>query len=371
MFPSIAYSFDISRLWAKISMDTVDSQLETGMVPDIAPEYTVFSGGFRDSPEWGSASIQNPAWLLAWYGDKDIVNATYSTGQRYTDYLLSQRDANGLLSYGLGDWIPVVGSPAGVTGTGQLVQNLQVMAKSAAALGRAADAANYTALAGVVAAASEKAFFRSGPAQTYPTQCAAGYALSLGFATDAAAAQAYIVHDVRTYGNGNVTTSGEVGNAYALRALADAPGGPDVVWASLLRTDAPGYGWMLTMGETALAESWTDAPGDSHIHAMYGHIDEYLFAHVAGIRQAPGGSGWRRVLFAPHPPFADGAGAFVRATFESPRGAIVSHARVLDAAGAVELELTCPPGVECAARLPRSGRVVPVPATGRPHVLRD
>jgi hypothetical protein len=32
--------------------------------------------------------------------------------------------------------------------------------------------------------------------------------------------------------------------------------------------------------------------------------------------------------------------------------------------GALELELTCALGVECTARLPKSGRVVPVPATG-------
>ena len=371
MMPSIAYNLDISKLWAKISLDTVDTQLASGMIPDIAPEYTVFSGGFRDSPEWGSAGIMNPAWLLSWYADKETTNATYATGQRYVDYLLSQRDANGLLSYGLGDWIPVVNSPAGVTGTGQLVQDLQAMAKAAAALGRPADAANYTALAAEVAAAFERAFFKSGAgAQTYPTQCAAGYALSLGFATDVAAAQAWIVNDVRTYGCGNVTTSGEVGNVYALRALADAPGGPDAIWASLLRSNAPGYGWMLTMGETALAESWTDAQGDSHIHAMYGHIDEYLYAHVAGIQQAPGGAGWRRVLFAPHPPLGDGPGAFVRASFESPRGLLASHARV-GTNEAIEIELTCAVGIECAARLPKSGRIVPVPATGRPHVLRE
>lgn len=38
----------------RCAQDTVDTQLPSGMVPDIAPEYTVFSGGFRDSPEWGS-----------------------------------------------------------------------------------------------------------------------------------------------------------------------------------------------------------------------------------------------------------------------------------------------------------------------------
>jgi alpha-L-rhamnosidase len=56
VFPALAFNFDISRLWAKIALDTVDSQLPNGMVPDIAPEYTIFSGGFRDSPEWGSES---------------------------------------------------------------------------------------------------------------------------------------------------------------------------------------------------------------------------------------------------------------------------------------------------------------------------
>ena len=246
MMPSIAYSFDISRLWRKISLDTVDSQLASGMVPDIAPEYTVFSGGFRDSPEWGSAAVMNPAWLYSWYGDVATLNATYATCARYVDYLLGQRDAKGLLSYGLGDWIPVVSSPPGVTGTGQLVQDLQAMARAATALGRPSEAANYSALAATAAAAFEAAFFSSAGAQTYPTQCAAGYALSLGFASDQAKARAWLVGDV--VGRGNVTTSGEVGNVYALRALADAPGGPEAVWASLLRTNAPGYGWMLTMG---------------------------------------------------------------------------------------------------------------------------
>ena len=367
MLPSIAYSFDVSRLWAKISRDTVDSQLPSGMVPDIAPEYTVFSGGFRDSPEWGSAAIQNPGWLFKLYGDLAILQETYATGQRYLDYLLAQRDARGLLSYGLGDWIPVIDSPAGVTGTGTLVQDLQVLAAAATALGRAADAANYTALAAEVALAYERAF-DPGAVGAYPTQAAAGYALALGFARNATGARAYLVRDVLA--RGNVTTSGEVGNRYALVALAEAPGGSEAVWASLLRNNSPGYGWMLTMGETALAESWFDAQGDSHLHAMYGHIDEYLFAHVAGIRQAPGSTAWRRVLFEPHPPLSEGPGAWVEASFDSPRGRLSARADILSLA-AVSLTMRCPPTVECSARLPLSGRVVRVPDTGVAHVVRD
>lgn len=261
LFPALAYNFDVSRLWAKIALDTVDSQLPSGMVPDIAPEYTVFAGGFRDSPEWGSAAVLNPYWLYEWYGNAAVLNETYATAVAYVDYLLTRRTPACTLDYGLGDWIPVVPSPPGVTATAILVQDLDALAVTAAALGHAAAAANYTALSRAVAAAYQAAFGgASGGA--YPTQCAAGMALTLGItpAAAVAAARAYMVDDVSERGAcggaavrvsrramrggraGNVTTSGEIGNRYALLALADVPGGGGIaaVWASLLRTDSPG-----------------------------------------------------------------------------------------------------------------------------------
>jgi alpha-L-rhamnosidase len=203
VFPALAFNFDISRLWAKISLDTVDSQLPSGLVPDIAPEYTVFSGGFRDSPEWGSAAVLNPAWLHSWYGNTAIVNATYGTARRYVDYLLSQRTGAGILAYGLGDWIPVVASPVGVTATAILVQDLAALAVMATAIGDHDAAANYTALSTEVAAAYTAAFGGASGGD-YPTQCAAGMALALGITPAAAVPEAhtYIVGDVVQRGEG-------------------------------------------------------------------------------------------------------------------------------------------------------------------------
>ena len=374
MFPSIAYNYDISRLWSKISMDTVDSQQSNGMVPDIAPEYTVFSGGFRDSPEWGSASLQNPGFLLEWYADEDIVRATYNTSVAYVNYLLTQVDrSTGLLQYGLGDWIPVIGSPAGVTPTGTLVQDLQVLAKAATLLGLNNDAANYTALATSFGDAYEKAFFAQTPSNnTYPTQAAAGYAIALNFSTNVLKAQEYIVNDVIT--RGNVTTAGEVGNRYAMLGLASAEGGLDALWNSLLRTDAPGYGVMLTLGETALAESWFDDPSDSHIHAMYGHIDEMFYKYYAGIQQEKGSVGWRKVRFEPHPLFVDGNGAWINATYHSPRGLLTSYSIItssLEGMKKVKLGFTCPIAVECTALLPLSKKVIHVPGLGAEIAFED
>lgn len=54
------YNYDASSLALKIVEDIAAAQLPGGLVPDIAPEYVVFDGGFRDSPEWGSALLQLP-----------------------------------------------------------------------------------------------------------------------------------------------------------------------------------------------------------------------------------------------------------------------------------------------------------------------
>jgi len=374
MFPSIAFNFDISRLWSKIALDTVDSQLPNGMVPDIAPEYTVFSGGFRDSPEWGSASLQNPGFLLEWYSNEDIIQKTYNTSVAYLNYLLSQvNQTSGLLEYGLGDWVPVVGSPPGVTPTGTLVQDLQVLSKAAGVLGLPIASANYSALAKAYGEAYERAYFSPPPAtNTYPTQAAAGYALALNFSTNISLAQSYLLNDVIT--RGNVTTAGEVGNRYAMLGLAATDDGLDALWASLLRTDAPGYGVMLTLGETALAESWYDDGSMSHIHAMYGHIDEIFYGYYAGFQQEQGSIGWRRVKFVPHPLFSEGTGAWVNATYNSPRGLLTSHSIVTSSTAGkrkVNLAFTCPVGVDCTVMMPLSKRIVHVPGIGEEISFQD
>jgi len=317
MFASIAYNVDISKLWFKIALDTVDSQLADGMVPDIAPEYTVFSDGFRDSPEWGSASILNPYFLYQWYNNVPVIVQTFDTGVNYINYLLSKRDPNsGLLLYGLNDWIPVVNSPMGVTATGILVQDLYAMADvSKTIMNNDTLAQEYITLAQQISTDYNTAFWNG---TGYPTQCTAGIALYLNITTPAnkAAAQSYILTDVIS--RGNVTTSGEIGNRYALLALAEVPGGIEAVWNSLLRTDEPGYGWMLTMGETALAESWFDAQGDSHIHAMYGHIDEFLYKYVAGIQMI--NQHWKRIALVPQT-YLNGLD-WLQVTFDSPRGLV-------------------------------------------------
>ncbi len=103
MGASLHYNYNLYLLYRKTIHDMIDSQTPEGLVPDIAPEYVPFGGGFRDSPEWGSAGVILPWMLWQWYGDRAIVEEAMPMMKKYIGYLGTK--ANGhILSHGLGDW---------------------------------------------------------------------------------------------------------------------------------------------------------------------------------------------------------------------------------------------------------------------------
>lgn len=69
---------------------------------DIAPEYVEFDGGFRNSPEWGSAGVILPYLLYKWYGDTQIIDEAWPMMMKYISYL-ENKSNNHLLNYGLGE----------------------------------------------------------------------------------------------------------------------------------------------------------------------------------------------------------------------------------------------------------------------------
>nr|MDA3852907.1 family 78 glycoside hydrolase catalytic domain [Bacteroidales bacterium] len=134
--PSMHYNFDISALYNKIVNDMIDSQLDNGLVPNIAPEYVPFGDGFRDSPEWGSASVIIPWQLYKWYNNFEVLKRAYPMMTRYMAYLHSKSDKN-ILYHGLGDWYdlgpkhPGVAqlTPKAVTATSIYYYDLIILAK--------------------------------------------------------------------------------------------------------------------------------------------------------------------------------------------------------------------------------------------------
>jgi alpha-L-rhamnosidase len=342
--PSLRYGFDLAQLFTKGMSDMADSQLDDGLVPDIAPEYTVFSDGFRDSPEWGSAYVIVPWQQYEWTGDLELLRRHYDGMKRYVAYL-GTRAANHIVSYGLGDWYDIGPkrpgfaqlTPVALTATAFYYCDVKILAHVAALLGKPEDAKQYEELATQIRAAFNQEFFDTKNIQ-YATgsQCANSIPLVMGLVKpeDRTAVLEAVVRDVRQ--RGNALTAGDVGYRYLLRALADG-GRSDVIFDMNSQSDKPGYGYQLKMGATSLTEAWNAAPRSSQNHFMLGQIMEWFYHDVAGIRGDPAGPGFKKIIINPQPV---GDLTWVRASFESVRGKIISHWTKAD--GVFELSVTIP-----------------------------
>jgi len=331
--PSLRYEFDLAQLFAKGMNDMADSQLANGLVPDIAPEYVVFDGGFRDSPEWGSAFVIVPWQQYEWTGDTELLRRYYDAMKRYVAYLGSKAKEN-IVSHGLGDWYDLGPNPPGeaqltpkaLTATAFYYYDTWILAQTAALLGKTDDAKTFGKLAAEIRAAFNQTFFKSDTG-SYATgsQCANAMPLVLGMAEPArrAAVLEAIVKDVQR--RGNALTAGDVGYRYLLRALAEG-GRSDAILTMNNQSDKPGYGYQLQHGATSLTEAWDAGRGSSQNHFMLGHIIEWFYHDLAGI--GTDGPGYKRILIKPAV-FAASHGAdqssvsWVRAAYESVHGRIV------------------------------------------------
>ncbi|UKT65430.1 family 78 glycoside hydrolase catalytic domain [Pedobacter mucosus] len=309
MGSSVRYNYDAAPLFKKSLQDMKNSQLASGLIPEIAPEYVKFEWGgdmFRDSPEWGSSGILMPWYLYQWYGDKQSIIDYYPMMQRYINYLGKKADQH-ILSQGLGDWYdlgpkpPGVSqlTPMGVTGTAIYHYDLKILEKMATLLGKKADALAYGKLAANVRKAFNSKFFDSKTKQ-YGTgsQAANAMAIYMGLVEekDKNAVIENLVEDIRS--RKNSLTAGDIGYRYVLRVLEDA-GRSDVIFDMNSRSDVPGYGMQIAKGATALTESWAALPTVSNNHFMLGHLMEWFYSGVGGIRQAENSIAFNNIRIEP------------------------------------------------------------------------
>ncbi len=324
--PSLRYEFDLTRLFAKGMNDMADSQLDSGLVPDIAPEYVVFDGGFRDSPEWGSACVLVPWQQYLWTGDAELLRRYYDNMKQYVVYLGSKATDH-IVSHGLGDWYDIGPKPPGyaqltpipLTATAFYYYDAWVLSQTATLLGEPEDAKRYAGLASEIRKAFNREFFDAS-AGYYATgsQCANAIALVMDLAEreDRASVLEAIVKDVRQ--GGNAITAGDVGYRYLLRALA-AGGRSDVIFDLNNQSEKPGYGYQLRMGATSLTEAWDARRSSSHNHFMLGQIMEWFYHDLAGIAADPTGPGFRKITVRPQPV---GDVTWAKASYDSLHGRI-------------------------------------------------
>lgn len=330
--PSMHYNFNIHSLYRKIVYDMMDSQLENGLVPDIAPEYVPFQSGFRDSPEWGSASVIIPWQLYRWYGDTQILDEAYPMMKRYVEYLRDKSE-NYLLYHGLGDWYDLGPkhpgeaqlTPKAVTATTIFYYDLQLMSQTAKLLGYKTDAQAFSELAEKVQKAFLEKFYNPETGEC-STGSQTAYAMPLYTRIIPAGEREKVFSNlVDSIQNSDYAlTAGDIGYHFLVRVLSEN-GRSDLLYKMNNRSDRPGYGFQLKKGATALTESWAALTNVSNNHMMLGHLMEWFYSGLGGIYQKENSVAYENIVIAPKP---TGDITWVNCSFESPKGIISSEWRL-------------------------------------------
>jgi len=306
---SIQYNYNISPLSKKIFRDIQASQFSNGLTPSTIPEFTEMhfaDGYFRDSPEWGSNAVIFPWYTYLWYGDKKALQDNYNSMQQYVKYL-NTKDSSGLLMWGLSDWYDLGPqrpgfsqlTPMGLTATAYYYYDLCIMEKVATLLNKKTDALLYKTQAAAVKKAFNKAYFNTTTKQ-YGNGSQTSNAMPLYMNLVEEKYKKAVLNNLITdiQNNDNKVTAGDIGYRYLLQVLSKA-GRSDVIFDMNSRSDVPGYGYQLQQGATALTESWQALPTVSNNHLMLGHLMEWFYESLAGIKQADNSVGYKNIIIQP------------------------------------------------------------------------
>lgn len=325
--PGLFYNFDLKTFAPKIMQDIRDSQLPNGLVPDIAPEYVIFDGGFRDSPEWGSTSVILPFMYYHFYGDNSLIIEYYDVMKRYVEYLTSTAD-NHIVSHGLGDWCDYRedkpygvshNTPVPLSATTHYYMVVDYLLQAAEITGNEEDIIHYTKLRSNVKDAFNNKFFDEDN-MYYGTGSQASNAMPL-FAglVESQNREAVLNSLVKNIEErGFRLSTGDVGNRYLFQTLADN-GLNEIMYKMHNHEEVPGYGFQLQFGATTLTELWDPRAGASWNHFMMGQIEEWFFKSLAGIRSEEN-SGFQEIIISPQPV---GDLKFVEASYEILYGKIM------------------------------------------------
>ncbi|GAA3871133.1 family 78 glycoside hydrolase catalytic domain [Tessaracoccus defluvii] len=368
-FTALTRTYDVQAHMTEMVRHMVAAQQEDGLVPNIAPELVVFNDyaidgdqeAFRSDVNWGRAVIEVPLRLYRHYGDPRVVEEAFPGMVRYLDYV-RDRAVDGIIDFGLGDWIALASTPRAMATTHGWALALESASACAEIVGEQVLAARYREEAHAVWTAFGETFRAADGTWGSGSQGSLALAWSNPLLADEERACVYrgLLDAIRDAGD--AFTVGENALPFLLEALS-TNGDDDLLLRILERPDVPGYGLQVASGSTALTESWEGSEGTDGVisqnHFMLGAIEDWLMERVGGLRQAPGSVGWASVEVAPVAP----AGVDDAETvFDSPVGRFRVAWRRTDRG--VELEVEAPPGVDVAVKAPADWVLHPIASAG-------
>ncbi len=313
------YNYNALLAYEKWIQDLIDSQTESGQVPDIVPspgwgmptkqkdpsDYTAFLpeqlGNMAD-PWWGGALVMLPWKIYEHYGDTRILEKAYPAMKRYVDFLkrttqYGPNDFDYMINWAtmLGEWLEVGSggsanrTPRVLTCTQAFYRCADVVSKAAAVLGKPGDERTYKELSGKIAAAFNEEYLDEATGSlAKDSQSAHAMSLVLGMVPAGLEGKVLQQLVMNLEERGGHLSTGIVATWFLYKALGQV-GRPDLAYQVITAKGFPGFEHMLTRvnDKTPVPSKtiWEDWGGVSSLaHPVQGAVVSFFYEYLAGIQ---------------------------------------------------------------------------------------
>ena len=287
-------NFDPERNYREWLHSVYKVQREDGSLPGIVP-----TGGWGfdwgNGPTFDRVVAYLPYYTYLYRGETAIITQAAPSILAYLRYLRARSNDDGLVCFGLGDWVHVGGITPKVP--------LEVIA-TAVSSDMAAKSAQMFEAVGMTAEAD----FARGEAAAYRAalrthcidletglvrgNCQAGQALCLHYGMfepdEEAAAFAHLVRLIHE-ADDHIDV-GAMGCRVLFHVLS-AFGRSDLAFKMITREDYPSYGNWIKRGATTLWENFFPDKVSSTNHHFWGDVSAWFIKCIAGLRLNPNGEG--------------------------------------------------------------------------------
>jgi alpha-L-rhamnosidase len=387
--PTAAYLFDVKDFLRDWLRDVDEEQAHhDGVVPFVVPDaikyFTIddhHGDGTTPTALWSDAGAWVPWDLWEAYGDASVLDESFALMAAHVRKVGAALSPTGLwdTGYQFGDWLDPDAPPAApdqakadpsVVATACGYRSARFAADAAGILGKAAEQAEFEAIAATMKAAFLEHYVDGG---RIVSDCTTVYALAIAFGMLEGSDLDYAgsrLAELATEADYRIST-GFAGTPFITDALT-MTGHLDVAYRLLLEKSNPSWLYSVTMGATTVWERWDSMLPDGSInpgemtsfnHYALGAVADWMHRTIGGISALE--PGYSRILLAPQP---GGELTWASASLKTPHGRVSVDWKLDDAGLHVDFEV--PEGATAVLRLPgsedvelvagRSSRSVPV-----------
>lgn len=349
-------NYDGIAVYEKWMNDFIDNQRPEGDISGIIPS-AGWGYGTGIGPVWDAALFIIPRAIYSYYGDSRVIETLYPVFEKYLAYLLTKEE-DGLLKYGLGDWLPYKAqTPNDYTSSCYYYLDYVNMAEFARILGK--DPQPFQQKADTIKKLINQKFLQP-ETGTYAngTQTAQGLALYLGIVPEESEQKVFdkLVEVVKAT---DCSLDFGVIGSKVVPVVLTKYGEVEMAYKMVAKDTAPSWGyWVTEMGGTTLFETWLLSPrfNDASLnHVFMGHVSAWMYNSLAGIDFDPKNPGFKNVIMRPH--FVKDLD-WVKGEYNAVSGKIVSQWK--RSGDAVEYSVQIPANVTATVYLPEGNIEAPV-----------